>query len=50
MLKSNTLGPQHITRTETIKQMDINKYEVKNISNKTNAYEVTLIDQGYRRV
>ena len=46
MLKSGTQGPQYITITETIKQIDINKYEVKSMSNKTKAYEVTLIDQG----
>ena len=46
MLKSNTQGPQHITNTETIKQMDINKYEVQSMSNKNKTYEVTLIDQG----
>ena len=46
MLKSSTLGPQHITITETIKQIDTNKYEVTSMSNKNKVYEVTLIDQG----
>jgi uncharacterized Zn finger protein len=45
MLVSQPNAPPFL-QTETIQQTDINKYEVKSMTNKNKIYEVTLIDQG----